>query len=97
MKNEQGTLTESWYLLGVLLWRKKRVLTLEEQAFQIKKELDRKVEKVLDQNEIIKKEINRKVEKVLSENKNMKNAILTEINQSLDELFKPVAKRKNVD
>ncbi len=39
MKNEPGTLTKSWYLLGILIWRTQRTLTLEEQSFQIKKEV----------------------------------------------------------
>ncbi len=49
MKNEPGTLTKSWYLLGILIWRTQRTLTLEEQAFQIKKEVLTEINQGLDE------------------------------------------------
>lgn len=48
MKNEPGTLTKSWYLLGILVWRTQRTLTLEEQAFQIKKEVLTEINQEID-------------------------------------------------
>lgn len=48
MKNEQGTITKSWYLCGVLIWKVKRTLTLEEQAIQIKQEILREVIEEVD-------------------------------------------------
>lgn len=48
MKNEPGTLTKSWYLLGVLIWRSQRTLTLEEQSFQIKKEVLTEINQEID-------------------------------------------------
>lgn len=69
MKKEPS-LTKSWYLLGILIWRTQRTLTLEEQALQIKKELNQKIEKVLDQKADIKKEvlmeINQEIDKALN-------------------------------
>lgn len=77
MKNEPGTLTKSWYLLGILIWRTQRTLTLEEQALQIKKELNQSIQKVLDQKADIKKEIlteiNQEIDKVLNPKKTPQN------------------------
>lgn len=54
MKTEPGTTTKSWYLCGVLIWRVKRTLTLEEQVIQTKgdilRELSEEIDKIVNPN-----------------------------------------------